>query len=164
MKLSSYAQQAAPLFALMIVGCGKAQQTADPTTALQQGSEGPTAQPSANEDNTASRPTNGADNRVLWTLADGKQFSSSTEGSGRANEPVWIWCDVSPGPVNYRIISNGVAGEWKEMRQSDVSDDNKLIDDPTGKFGAVETLPPGSYSVEFKVGTEEFSQIPVSLK
>jgi hypothetical protein len=163
MKLSSCAPAAALLCALTMVGCG--QQKTGSATAVQQGGDPAAQQPSTNEADTTSHPSrDDGDGVTTWTLADGSEFSAWAGGEGRASEPVWIWCDTRPGPVSYRIVSNGVAGEWKEMRQSDITDDNKLIDDPNGNFGAAETLPPGNYAIEFKVGAEEFSKVPVTLK
>jgi hypothetical protein len=97
-----------------------------------------------------------------FKLADGTEVSCWVSNDNHAGKRSWIWCDAQTGPVSYRINR----GDWKPMSKISVSDDEKLTitQDPNGKFGAAETLPQGSYTVGFKIGTQEFSGITLLVE
>ena len=98
-----------------------------------------------------------------WKLANGTEFNCWVSGDNQAGTRSWIWCDVKTGPVSFRITGGGQPGDWKPMARIDVTDDDKIVADPNGKFGAAQVLPRGKYSVAFKVGTEEFSSVALQV-
>ena len=98
-----------------------------------------------------------------WKLASGTEFNCWVSGDNHAGKRSWIWCDVQTGPVSFRITGGGQSGDWKPMAKIDVKDDDKIVADPNGKFGAAQVLPSGKYSVAFKVGTEEFSAVTLQV-
>jgi hypothetical protein len=99
-----------------------------------------------------------------WKLADGTQFGGWVSGNNYEGKRSWIWCDAQTGPVSYRITGGDQSGEWKPMKKIDVQgDDNQIVDDPNGTFGAAEMLPAGKYTISFKVGMEEFSAVTLQV-
>ena len=101
-----------------------------------------------------------------WKLHDGTQFDCWVSGDNHAGQRSWIWCDDKNGPVGYRLIGGGQAGDWKPMAKIRVSEDEKqtITADPNGPFGAAEVLPHGDYTVEFRVGTEQFSGLRLQIQ
>jgi hypothetical protein len=99
-----------------------------------------------------------------WKLADGTSFACWVSGDCHATKPVWFWCDASTGPVSYRVAGGAQHGDWKPMKKIDVvGDDNRIVEDPNGQFGATELLPAGKYSVSYKIGSEEFSAVTLKV-
>jgi hypothetical protein len=99
-----------------------------------------------------------------WQLADGTKFNCWVSGDCHATKPCWIWCDAPTGPVSYRITGGSQQGDWKPMKKINVvGDDNRIVDDPNGQFGATEKLPAGKYSVAYKIGSEEFSAVTLQV-
>jgi hypothetical protein len=99
-----------------------------------------------------------------WKLADGTVFLCWVSGDCHATKPCWIWCDAPTGPVSYRITGRDQHGDWKPMKKIDVvGDDNRIVEDPNGPFGATELLPAGKYSVSYKIGSEEFSAVTLQV-
>jgi hypothetical protein len=101
-----------------------------------------------------------------WELADhSEKFTGWVSKDNHAGKRSWIWCDVQRGPVSYRVIGGGQSGGWKRMDKIQVSDDQSqtITVDPNGQFGAAEFLRSGTYSVEFKVGSEEFRAVTLRV-
>jgi hypothetical protein len=119
--------------------------------------------PAGNESSSSSA-TSAEKTSQYWKLADGTQFGGWVSGNCHAGKRCWIWCDAPTGPVSYRITGGDQHGDWKPMKKIDVvGDDDRIVDDPNGTFGATETLPAGKYSVAFKVGSEEFSAVTLKV-
>jgi hypothetical protein len=115
----------------------------------------------------AAQPAAAAEaDRKSWELADhSEKFTGWVSGDNHAGKRSWIWCDVQRGPVSYRVIGGVQSGGWKPMDKIQVSEDESqtITVDPNGQFGAAELLPSGKYTVEFKVGMEEFSAVTLRV-
>ena len=92
-----------------------------------------------------------------WRLAVGGEVSFWPGGALKAGVAFYLWSNALRGPVNYRIreASGSVLKDWSPMQKGSGGG---------GTFYGQETLKPGKYEVDFRVGEEEFSALKLALR
>jgi hypothetical protein len=86
-------------------------------------------------------------------MADGEEVSFWLGGELKAGVKCYLWSTL--GPVDYRIRrdSGSVLKSWTAMKK-------KRGDD---QFCALESLKPGKYEIDFRIGVQVFSELRLTL-
>jgi hypothetical protein len=108
---------------------------------------------SAQETEAASLLGDDTDHFITRLTADGEEVSFWLGGELKAGVKCYLWS--SHGPVDYRIRrdSGSVLRSWSSMKK-------KRGDD---QYCALETLKPGRYEIDFRIGVHVFSALKLSL-
>jgi hypothetical protein len=108
---------------------------------------------SAQEVTATSLLGNDADHFITRRVAGGEEVSFWLGGELKAGVKCYLWS--TRGPVDYRIRrdSGSILKSWTSMKK-------KRGDD---QFCAMESLKPGKYEIDFRIGVQVFSALRLAL-
>jgi hypothetical protein len=108
---------------------------------------------SAQEVEAASLLGNDTDHFITRRMADGAEVSFWLGGELKAGVKCYLWS--TRGPVDYRIRrdSGSVLKSWTSMKKKSGDD----------QFCALESLKPGKYEIDFRIGAQVFSELMLTL-
>jgi hypothetical protein len=108
---------------------------------------------------TAALTANDRDGYIKRVMADGTEAAFWLGGELKANQQFSLWSSAEGAPIHYRIRPKGkaVPKQWTAMKQPKKQ---KLGNHPASAF---ETLGPGKYEIDFRVGQEIYSALKLAL-